>query len=177
MNDIDYVQLISRWLHITAAATAAGGAIFMKLALHPASETLPPEQRKQLREAVRSRWSKVVMGAITVLLATGIYNFIMIVKAYDFKGTPYQAIFGVKFLLALGIFALASILVGRSSLAQKLREEAGKWLTVLVGLILVLLFLSSFLKNIPHKPKVPAVPAAAIETVDHTASATLLAKS
>ncbi len=71
MSEIDPVQLLSRWLHIVAAVTAAGGAIFMKLALHPAAETLPEAERKQLREAVRSRWAKVVMAAITVLLVTG----------------------------------------------------------------------------------------------------------
>lgn len=164
MNDIDIVQLLSRWLHITAAATAVGGAIFMKLALHPASETLPPDERKQLREGVRARWAKVVHGSIAVLLATGIYNFIMMVKQYDFKGTAYHPIFGTKFLLALAIFGLASVLVGRSSGAQKLRENAGKWLTVLVSLLLLLLLLSSILKNLPHRPKVIATPAAAVES-------------
>lgn len=161
MNDIDIVQLISRWLHITAACAAAGGAIFMKLALHPASEDLPVDQRKQLREGVRSRWSKVVMGAITVLLATGLYNFLMINKTYALDKKVYHSVFGVKFLLAMGVFGLASVLVGRSKGAQKLRENAGKWLTVLVSMLLVLLFLSSFLKNLPHDKKPAAVPTAA----------------
>lgn len=161
MNDIDIVQLISRWLHITAACTAAGGAIFMKLALHPASESLPVEERKQLREGVRSRWSKVVMGAITVLLATGLYNFLMINKTYALDKKVYHSVFGVKFLLAMAVFGLASMLVGRSNGAQKLRENAGKWLTVLVSMLLVLLFLSSFLKNLPHEKKPAAVPTAA----------------
>jgi len=34
--DLDVLQTVSRWLHITAAVTAGGGALFMKLALHPA---------------------------------------------------------------------------------------------------------------------------------------------
>lgn len=158
MNDIDFVQLISRWLHITAAATAVGGAVFMKLALHPATETLATEERKQLREAVRSRWAKVVHGAIAVLLATGFYNFMLMVRTYDFKGTLYQPIFGVKFILAIAIFGLAEMLVGRGRGAQKLRENTGKWLTVLVGLFLLLLLLSSTLKNIPHNLKAIAAP-------------------
>lgn len=161
--DLDYVQVISRWLHITAAVTAGGGALFMKLALHPALETLPSDTRDAVRSAVRARWSKVVMISITVLLVTGLYNFIMISKAYDFKGTPYHMIFGIKFLLALAIFFLASVLVGRSEMAQRVRQSAGKWLTILTVLLLVLLALSSVLKNIPHRPKVLAdeVPAAA----------------
>lgn len=151
--DFDPVLFVSRWLHITAAVTAGGGALFMKLALHPATEVLPAESRTILREAVRSRWSKVVMASIAVLLATGIFNFITIVKTYELKGTPYHAIFGAKFLLAIAIFGLASVLVGRSDLAKRLRENAGKWLTILVSMVVVLLALSSALKNLPHVPK------------------------
>jgi uncharacterized membrane protein len=160
--DIDVVQLVSRWLHITAAVTAAGGALFMKLALHPASETLPAEARQSLREAVRGRWSKVVMISIAVLFVTGLYNFIMIAKTYELKGTPYHMIFGVKFLLAFAIFFLASVLVGRSDMARKARENAAKWLTVLVTLIVVLLALSSVLKSIRDASarKVPSPPPA-----------------
>lgn len=164
--DFDVVMFVSRWLHILAAVTAAGGAVFMKLALHPASQTLPESERQALREAVRSRWSKVVMIAITLLLATGLFNFIQIVKLYDLKGTPYHALFGTKFILAMAVFALASILVGRSALAVKLRADAGKWLTILVTLAVVVIGLSSALKTLPHVPKTaaPATPPAAVST-------------
>jgi uncharacterized membrane protein len=161
VNDIDPVQLLSRWLHIVAAVTAAGGAIFMKLALHPASETLPDAERQALREAVRSRWSKVVMAAIAVLLATGFFNFFLIVRTYKFDGPLYHALFGTKVLLAFGVFALASFLVGRSDLGKKLRAQAGKWLTLLVGLVLVVLLISSTLKTINHLPKAAISPPAA----------------
>ena len=159
MNDIDPVQLISRWLHITAAAAAVGGAIFMKFALHPASEHLPETERKQLREGVRSRWAKVVMGAITVLIATGLLNFFTIIGRYDLKGTKYHMFFGIKVLVAFGVFALASFLVGRSELGKKLRQKAGTWLTVLVSLALLVILLSNVLKSIDHKPKTTAAPA------------------
>lgn len=161
--EFDVVAFLSRWLHIVAAVTAAGGAIFMKLALHPASETLAEEPRKALREAVRARWAKVVGMAVGVLLLTGLYNFMTIVQRYNLPRPWYHAAFGVKFLLALGVFFLASILVGKTELAQKLRAQAGKWLTLLVGLILLVLALSSFLKTLPHVEKT-AVPSAAQET-------------
>lgn len=151
--DLDVVQIVSRWLHITAAVTAGGGALFMKLALHPAVESLPPEMRDAVRSAVRARWAKVVMISIAVLLATGLYNLVVILQTYDLKGTPYHAIFGMKFLLAIAIFFLASVLVGRSEMAQKARQNAGYWLTVLTAMLLVLLALSAVLKNLPHKAK------------------------
>lgn len=160
--DFDVVTFVSRWLHVTAAVTAGGGALFMKLALHPAAEVLPAESRTILREAVRSRWSKVVRASIAVLLATGLFNFFTIMKTYELKGTPYHAIFGAKFLLAMAIFGLASVLVGRSDLAKRLREDAGKWLTILVSMLIVLLALSSALKNLPHVPKATGAPHAPI---------------
>ena len=152
--DIDYVQLLSRWLHITAAVAAGGGAIFMKIALHPATETLPGDTRANLREAVRSRWAKVVHTAVALLLLTGLFNFMLIIKRYDVpKG--YHAVFGVKFLLAMAIFFLGSVLVGRGELAKKLRAAAGKWLTVLVVFLLGLLLASSTLKTLPRTEKAP----------------------
>jgi hypothetical protein len=74
------------------------------------------------------------------------------------KGTPYHPIFGVKFLLALAIFFLASVLVGRSDMARKARENAATWLTALVAMILVLLALSSMLKSIRDRAEHKAVP-------------------
>ena len=100
-----------------------------------------------------SRLSDFGHHSITVLLVTGFYNFLRINSAYVLKGTPYHALFGVKVLLAFGIFALASFLVGRSNVGQKLRANAGKWLTVLVTLVLLVLLLSSTLKNLGVKPK------------------------
>jgi hypothetical protein len=114
-----------------------------------------------LREAVRSRWAKVVHGAILILLLTGLFNFMLIVKRFDVPKGLYHGIFGVKFLLAMAIFFLGSVLVGRGELAKKLRADAGKWLTVLVVLLLGLLFASSTLRVMPHNPKVPAPSAAA----------------
>jgi hypothetical protein len=84
----------------------------------------------------------------------------VIVKNYDVPKGVYHAIFGVKFLLAMGIFFLGSVLVGRGELAKKLRANAGKWLSVLVALLLVLLLASSTLKNLDRTKKdaAPATP-------------------
>lgn len=151
--NIDVVQLISRWLHIVAAVTAGGGALFMLLALHPATQTLPDGVRNDFRDAVRARWKKVVMAAIGILLLTGGYNFVVIVMNYQLPRPWYHMIFGIKFLLAMAIFALASLLVGRTDLAKQMRSNAGKWLTLLAGLLLTLILLSSALKLMPHDPK------------------------
>ena len=152
MESIDVVQLLSRWLHILSAVAAGGGALFMKFALHPATETLPDGARGELREAIRARWSKVVHGAVAVLLATGFYNFFLNIRTYDLPKI-YHPIFGVKFLLALAVFFLGIVLVGRSELAKRMRADAGKWLTLLAALLALLILASSTLRLLPHPAK------------------------
>lgn len=164
MDSLDLVQLLSRWLHILSAVTAGGGVLFMKFALHPASETLPEDARGALREAVRSRWSKVVHAAVAVLLVTGFYNFFLNLRTYELPKV-YHPIFGVKFLLAMGVFFLGIVLVGRSDLAQRMRAEAGKWLTLSAALLALLILASSTLRQLPHVPKTAAAPTpAAVST-------------
>ena len=112
----DVVSLISRWLHIMAAATAVGGTVFALLVVLPAAGVLAPDAREAFHAAARRRWSKIVMGAIAILLVTGLYNFITIKHNYKLVLPRwYDPIFGLKFLLAFAVFAIASLLVGRTA--------------------------------------------------------------
>jgi uncharacterized membrane protein len=143
------LALLFRWLHILAAMAAVGGPLFMRLALFPAAAELPPDQRRELHEGVRRRWSKVVHAAILFLLVTGLYNFIVFIRlshtwgaaweAGSENATLYQILFGVKFLLALPVFFIASALSGRSAALARFREQAKLWLTVnlLLGILIV----------------------------------------
>ncbi len=147
------VALISRWAHILAAITAVGGTIFIRYALLPTLATLPDEQRRALHEALRARWSKAVMVSILFLLASGLYNFIVINRSLGagneaLQGIKpmYHALFGVKFLLGLGIFFIASALVGRSAAFEKVRANAKLWATVNIALAVVLVCLSGFMR-------------------------------
>ena len=140
--DINWLSVAFRWMHILPAFVAVGGTIFMWAALHPATSALPESERATLREAVRSRWSKWVMGAILFLLVSGFYNFFTLINRYEVPKI-YQMLFGIKFLLALGIFALASFLTGRTPIAQRMRANAGPWLTLNVVLAVVLVCISA----------------------------------
>jgi uncharacterized membrane protein len=147
------VALISRWAHILAAITAVGGTIFIRYALLPSLATLPDEQRRALQESLRARWSKAVMVAILFLLASGLYNFIIINRGLGAGNEAmlglkpmYHALFGVKFLLALGIFFIASALVGRSTAFEKVRANAKLWATVNIALAVALVCGSGFMR-------------------------------
>lgn len=160
-----FLGLVSRWMHILAAITAVGGTIFMRMALLPSVNELADDARKQLHAAVRGRWAKFVMGSIAFLLISGLYNIFVIESQKKIPPADsglYHALFGIKFLLALGIFFIASALVGRSPAFAKIRENARFWLTMNMTLAILVVCLSGVLRGLRDKPPAPAsrVPAA-----------------
>ena len=157
--EINYLNLLFRWMHILPAIIAVGGSIFMRAALLPAVSGLSDSERPKFHEAVRSRWSKWVMGAVLFLLVSGFYNFFYNTRTYKLPPV-YQMLFGIKFLLALGVFALASILSGRSSLAQKLRQNPRPWLNLNVTLAVLVVLLSGVMRTMDHGPKKADTPPA-----------------
>jgi uncharacterized membrane protein len=157
--DIDWLGLVLRWLHILAAITAVGGTIFMRLALLPAASTLDAAQRQALFASLRPRWSKMIMGAIGFLLISGLWNFILINQSFkqaDVKiPALYQPLFGVKFLLALGIFGIASVLAGRSAATEKFRQNAKYWMSVNLILATLVVCISGVLRSTHVAPNAP----------------------
>lgn len=149
---MDYLPLVFRWIHILAAITVVGGAAYARFALLPATVALSEEQRAALLEAVRVRWSKVVAGGIALLLISGLFNIFRMERTYAL-GPTYHMLFGIKFILALLIFALASLLSGRTRAAQKLRVNARFWLSLNLLMAVVLVCISGTLKELPHPAK------------------------
>ncbi len=150
--NIDPLNLLFRWMHILPAIIAVGGSIFMRMALLPAVTALPDSERPKFHEAVRSRWSKWVAGAILFLLVSGFYNYFYYTRTYTLPPV-YHMLFGIKFLLALGVFALASILSGRSALAQRLRQNPRPWLNLNVSLAVLVVLISGMMRTMDHGPK------------------------
>jgi uncharacterized membrane protein len=167
MIDAEFILgLVARWAHILAAIGLMGGALFARVAAIPAADALPADARESFHEAARRRWLMVVMLCIALLLASGIYNFVVILRfrLHDDLKAPYHAMFGIKFLLALVIFFVASALVGRSSALEPMRRRRRLWLTVNLWLALVLVCLSGALRLMrdarPVAPPAAAGPAA-----------------
>jgi uncharacterized membrane protein len=128
MEIMDLVCLASRWLHIASAVTLLGGSLF-------ALRLLATDAK--LSESV-ARASKVFLAAIGGLLVSGLYNFLS-KPAYP---PGYHMVFGIKFLLALHVFAVA-FLVGRPGV------EGSKRVRQLTGLVIsgaVILALSAYLR-------------------------------
>ena len=160
---MDPTLLLLRWAHILAAIVAVGGLAFARFGLLPAMSELDAATRDRLHDAIRRRWLPWVIGAITLLLASGLANFLLFnarVKAEGWAGgmwmrqTSYHALFGAKFLLALVIFYFASALVGRSQGTQWVRNARATWLSVTLGLALAVVMISGWMRQLHTGPNV-----------------------
>lgn len=142
------LALVLRWMHIVPAVVAGGATIFARLALLPALSTLPDAERGRFKETIDRRWRAVVMACITLLLVSGVANFVLY-QAPAHRGQPlYHALFGIKVLAALIVFFLASALSGRSAAFASIRADARSWAGLAAALVVVIVLISGVLRSI-----------------------------
>lgn len=151
--------LVARWLHVLAAITAVGGTIFARLIVVPSLDELPPEPRAELHASMRRRWSLVVAAAIGLLIVSGLYNIGLTSIRFRLPRW-YMPVFVVKFMLAFVIFAVASLLAGKTPLADRLRRNVRFWLNFNIALAVAVVCLSGILRLADRIPKEPPAAAA-----------------
>lgn len=141
--------IVSRWFHLGAVIVAVGGTVFVRLILHDMLRRhLPDRERETLMAAVIARWSKVLHACIGLILVTGIYNAVVMLGRHP--GQPlYHSLFGIKVLLALGLFFLASAILGRSKAFAGLKQNRPRWMLVNIVLAAIIVLISNVLKFIP----------------------------
>jgi uncharacterized membrane protein len=155
--------LVFRWLHILAAITAVGGTLFARAVVVPTLDVLPADQKKALHAAMRVRWSKIVAAAIGFLIISGLYN-IGVMSMYYTLPLWYMPVFLVKFLLAFVIFGVASFVTGKTSVADKMRQNLRFWLNLNIALAVAVVCLSGVLRTADKVPKEkPVSPAVSTE--------------
>ncbi len=119
--------------------------MFTLCVLLPAVKLLSEETHASLSQSISARWKRFVHVGILLFLASGFYNYYKAIPLHKGDGL-YHALLGTKILLALGVFFIASALVGRSPTFATMREKRGKWLTILVLLACIIVLISSFVK-------------------------------
>jgi uncharacterized membrane protein len=160
---MDPTLLVLRWAHILAAIVAMGGLVFARFALVPALREVDEGTRDRIHEGIRRSWLPWVIAAITLLLASGLANFLLFNARVKTEGwadgqwmrqTSYHALFGAKFLLALAVFYFASGLVGRGAGTRWMRADRAKWLSVTIGLALAVVLLSGWMRQLHTGPDI-----------------------
>ena len=148
---MDYLNLALRWLHVLSAITLVGGVLYTRFAVLPLLESLDEERRESVGAAMRRNWAKYMMIALTILLVTGITNMILIPKTIDpAVKSNYSMLVGIKFMLAMPVFFIVSVLNGRSNMAEKLRAKHKLWLNIAVALCVAVVLLAGYLRFIPR---------------------------
>ncbi len=155
---MDPSTLLLRWAHILAAIVALGGLFFARFAVLPMADELGKETADKIHAGIRRRWLPWVIGAITILLASGLTNYILMIQRVKaapelwggnwMRQTGYHSLFGAKFLLAMIVFYLASGLVGRGAGTQWIRDRRKLWLSVTVGLGVAVVLISGWLRQL-----------------------------
>src|SRR5579862_8473895 len=114
------LAILMRFLHTISAITLLGGVLAWRFGAIPSHEPLAAETRTKVSDAMASAWRPFVWLATGGLLISGLYNFLTKTGL-----TPvYHAIFGVKVLLALHVFA-AAILAAQPGNAKRARQLTG----------------------------------------------------
>lgn len=150
MSTLFWFNVLTRWLHVTSAVTAIGAMIFMRVILQPVVAAQDPASRQAIDERVLPRFKMLLHSALGLLLLTGAYNFwIAIPKVRSLADhTLYQSIIGTKILLVLALFGFVGAALSSSPASANMQESRQRWLTVLIVLALVILFLSAILRRL-----------------------------
>jgi uncharacterized membrane protein len=160
----ELLVLIFRWLHIGTAIVVVGGTAFKLFVLIPAAKEIADDERQKLRAAVMKRWKWFVHLGVGLFLISGFFNYLWVQAPLHKGDKVYHMLMGMKILLALGVFALAEIMVGRSKLAEKMRQNAPKFLAINLTLAVVIVLMSGYLRvrkwSAPVNMKPPGVTAA-----------------
>lgn len=157
MEPLDVVAIVVRWVHLLSVVVAVGGMIFMRFVLMPSAQAvLTPEVRTELHATLVARWKRFVHVSIVLLIITGSFNFYITIQD-GVEAIPYHPIFGVKLILAFGVFFLASALSGSSPGFAAIRKNSKKWSLVLIALAVLAIMLSGVLKAV-HVASLTAPP-------------------
>lgn len=116
---------------MASMATLAGGVVYSRLVAAPSMRSLAPETREQLSEALAARYRPLALTAMALLLISGLYRFL----TTPGLGPTYHAVFGIKMLLVLHVFA-AGILMLKPRNPRRVRLMTG---TLISGLVTILL--------------------------------------
>lgn len=142
---VNAVDLVSRWFHVGTAIVLLGGTAYIRFVLLPAASQLPDEHHQKLKELTVARWKRFVHGGILLLLLTGFYNYFRAEPADAFR-KQYHMLVGIKILLALVLFGVASGLVGRSAAFARMRETPKRFLGLAVLLGAIIVAISGYLR-------------------------------
>jgi uncharacterized membrane protein len=157
LDGMYWLLLASRVLHILGAIVLVGGLFYLRMVVAPAVAATSNPTTDAWFGGRRGAWAKWIGIATLLLLVTGFYNYIEMSKTYELAAS-YHMIVGIKILLSLVLIFLASLLAGRSTMADQLRQRMTFWLGICLMLGILVVVIGSVLRSYPHTLKALAGP-------------------
>ena len=158
-----WIMLASRILHIFGAIILLGGLFYLRAVVTsiPLSyregpgegSFTPADQLFGGRRAVWAMWTGI---ASLLLLVTGLWNYLQMIKMHERLSPSYHMMAGLKMLSGLALFVLAAMLSGRSAAAAKLRQNLRLWLNLCLILGIITVVFGSVLRTFPRALKIDA---------------------
>lgn len=152
LEEINWFNVVMRWMHIFSAVLLIGGLFFMRVFVMPASrKKLSEEQQDDFRDLVSSRWRMWVRLFILLFLVSGVWNMALMFQRHTGQ-TAYHALFGVKVILALGVFFMMEALGSTRKWAEGMRRNWSFWSVVTLSIAFAVILISGVLRNMPAAP-------------------------
>lgn len=124
----DAIAIPLRWLHIASMTTLLGGIVFWRLVLARAGVD---DTRGAFTERIAAAFRPLVFASIAGLLISGFINYL----TASGHSKLWHMMFGIKFLLALHVFAV-SILIVQPNNYRRTRMATGVMISGLVILLI-----------------------------------------
>jgi hypothetical protein len=126
MSFDDILGLVLRWAHVLSAIILLGGVIYARWV------------QQGMSDEAAARFRGLAITTVVLLAVSGIYNLLNKART----PAPYHAIFGIKVLLALHVFAVA-ILLGKAGASA---EKRLRWMSGIAVSGIVIALLSGYLR-------------------------------
>jgi len=134
-----------QWVHVTAVVVSVGGLAFLLIVLTPGIGDLQPEQRERLSKQVTERFRWVLWTSMALILLSGLYN----IREFYWEvawGKSWELL-TVKIVLACVVFAIALAVTLPFKLFDWVRARRQIWLAIAVGISVVVIFISAYLRR------------------------------
>jgi hypothetical protein len=128
---IDIPMGISLWLHLSCVVLLIGGAFYGRLALRSAARVMAQENVNKFGDEAATRFRRVIVLTILLLVATGIYNYVHT----GAHSVHYHILLAIKLLLVLHIFA-ATLVSTRPANPRRVRQLTGATLSGLAAILI-----------------------------------------
>ena len=140
-----FLPILSVWLHLVAVAFWTGGLLALPILLFGPLNAPDPEGRAKLRRRTVRRFSQVAVVAVSVVVATGLYNALLNVSGLAaLVGTAY----GRALFMKLGMTVLL-LVVGGINYLDKGEGPLGRMVGLELALAAGIFVAAGFLTSLP----------------------------